>query len=263
MPPRTRLKLANFSNHTGRIVGMPFEEFLNWFGEHWEPGQHIAIVAPTGEGKTTFAVPILKLRKWVMALDPKGMDDTLSASGFIRITQLPLSKKLLKEIEEGNPLRIIIGGSNRTDEEEAKLIALMHRALKDARQSGGWTVYADEFQILADRRMFGLDKPVEKMLIAARAARSSIITSFQAYAWVPRAALRQCRFAIIGPTRDRQMIKKVAEAMGRDWQELVLMVDRLPKFYWIIIPRDVTAPVILTSPPKLTQSKRNTAETIS
>lgn len=259
--PTTRNDFAEFASQTGRIVGMPFDRFLLWLKRNWEPGQHMAIIAPTGEGKTTFAVPVLNLRKWVMALDPKGMDDTLSASGFQRITELPLSRKHKKQIEEGQPLRLIIGGSNRTDEEELNLKELMHRALKDARQSGGWTVYADEFQVLADRRMFGLDKPVEKMLITARAAKSSVITSFQAYAWVPKASLRQCRFAVIGPTRDRQMIKGIAEAMGRDWQELVLMVDNLPKFYWIIIPRDVTAPVILTSPPELKQSSRNKTET--
>lgn len=256
----TRLNAAE-SRPAGRVVGMTWDEFLEWLEGHWEPGQHMAIIAPTGEGKTTFAVPVLNLRKWVMALDPKGMDDTLSASGFLRVTEMPLPKKLRKQIEENKPLRIIIGGSNKTDEEEAQLRGLMQKALKDARQSGGWTIYADEFQVLADRRMYGLDKAVEKMLITARKDRSSVITAFQAFAWVPKAAVRQCRFAVIGPTRDRNMIKAVAEAMGRDWQELILMLDRLPKWHWIIIPRDVTAPVILTSPPELTLSTRNKAET--
>lgn len=259
--PQLRAKFAEFANSTGRIVGMPFDDFLEWLDAKWEPGQHMAIIAPTGEGKTTFAVPVLNLRNWVMALDPKGMDDTLSASGFTRITEFPLPKKMLKEIEDGKPARIIIGGSNKTDEEEAKLKGLMHRALKDARQSGGWTLYADEFQVLADRRMYGLDKQVEKMLITARKDRSSVVTAFQSYAWVPKAALRQCRFAVVGPTRDRNMIKAVAQAMGRDWQDLMLMLDRLPKWHWIIIPRDVTAPVILTSPPELMLSTRNKDET--
>lgn len=248
-------KPADNVARTDRVIGMQWEEFLAWLAKNWEPGQHMAIIAPTGEGKTTFAVPVLKLRKWVMALDPKGMDDTLSASGFLRIVQLPLHRKLRKDIEEGKPVRILIGGSNRTDEEETALVELMKRALKEARETGGWTVYADEFQVLADRRMFGLDKAVEKMLITARSAKSSVVTSFQAYAWVPKAAIRQCRFAVIGPTRDYDMIKAIAQGMGRDWKELVLILHQLPKFHWVIIPRDVTAPVILTSPPELKLQK--------
>src|SRR5258708_36666052 len=77
-----------------RVVGVSWEVFLEYFADVWEPGQHIALVGPTGEGKTTFAVGILKARKWVMALDPKGEDDTLTASGFIRVTRLPLPRQI-------------------------------------------------------------------------------------------------------------------------------------------------------------------------
>lgn len=242
---------ADFATANGRIVGVPFDTFLKWLEDIWEPGQHMAVIAPTGEGKTTFVKPVLDLRKWVMALDPKGRDDTLELYGYERITKFPLPRKMRNDIADGKPARIVIGDSARTDEEEARLKALMLEALKEARRDGGWTVYVDEFQIFADRRMFGLDKPVEKMLIAARRDKSSVITSFQAAAWVPKAAIRQCRIAAIGPTRDRQMIKNVAEGMGRDWKELVIMIDEVPKFTWIVIPRDVRAPMLLTRPPKL------------
>src|SRR5258708_23047272 len=55
----------------------------------WKPGGHWALIGPTGEGKSTFAVGILGLRKWVLSLDPKGEDETLEASGYQRVMQLP------------------------------------------------------------------------------------------------------------------------------------------------------------------------------
>jgi hypothetical protein len=234
-----------------QVVGMPFDEFLDWLTENFLPGQHMTIIAPTGEGKTTFAKPVLDLRKWVMALDPKGEDDTLEQYGYTRVREFPLPRKLRNDIADGKPARLVVGGSRRTDSEEAQLKALLHQAMREVRQQGGWTVYIDEFQIAADRRMFGLDKQAEQMLIAARRDKSSVITSYQAPAWVPKAALRQCRVAVIGATRDVNMIKAVAEAMGRDWKQLVTIVHELPKWTWCVLSRDVHAPVIITRPPKL------------
>lgn len=64
------------------VVGLEWDDFLAYMRDVWEPGQHIAMIGPTGEGKSTFAVGLLSLRKWVLALDPKGEDETLTESGL-------------------------------------------------------------------------------------------------------------------------------------------------------------------------------------
>lgn len=234
-----------------RVVGVPWEMFLSWLGDTWEPGQHIALVGPTGEGKTTFAVGILNLRKWVLALDPKGEDDTLTASGFVRITSLPLPRRIRNDIAEGRPARLIVGGAARNDAEERALRKLMHDTVAMVRQQGGWTIYADEFQILADMRMFNLGKPIEQLLISARKNRTSVVTAYQAPAWVPRAATRQAWGVVVWPTRDRAMIKSVAESMGRPWRELEAGIDELPPFHVLVIPKSIRAPMVLTHAPKV------------
>lgn len=234
-----------------RFVGVSWPLYLAWLDDTWEPGQHFAFVGPTGEGKTTLAVSVLELRKWVLALDPKGEDETLTASGFTRITKLPLPARMRNEIAEGKPARLIIGGSSRTDREQRALRRLMAQAVAMVREQGGWTLYADEFQILADLRMFNLGKPIEELLISARRNRTSVVTSFQAPAWVPRAATRQASGVVIFPTRDRAMIKSVAESMGRPWAELEAAIDVLPQYHAMHIPKSVHAPVILIHPPKV------------
>ena len=231
------------------IVGVSWTVFLAWLAEAWEPGTHLAIVGPTGEGKTTFVVGILNLRKWVIALDPKGEDETLAASGFQRITRLPLPGDVRNKIAEGQPARFIIGGPSRTDVEQKHLRQLMAQAIKMVREQGGWTLYVDEFQILADLRMFGLGKPIEELLISARRNRTSVITSFQAPAWVPRAATRQAWGTLLLPTRDINMIKAVSETMGRPWQELQQAVQLLPQYHGLFIPKSIHAPMILINPP--------------
>jgi hypothetical protein len=233
------------------VVAAPWDFFIAWFKDEWEPGQHIALIGPTGEGKTTVAVHLLKLRKWVLALDPKGGDDTLKASGFQVITDWPPPNVIRDAIAEGKPARLIVGGSVRTDHDKKRLVGLLHDAVKGIRSEGGWCCYADEFQLLADRRMYGLDKPVEELLIAARSRGTSVVTSFQAAAWVPKAATRQATFCFLWPTRDEDMVKTVARSMGRPWRDIYAAVQELPPFHVLVIPKRVHAPLVLTKAPRV------------
>lgn len=241
----------DYSLTTPNVVGVDFGVAMQWLKATWTPGKHFALCGPTGEGKTTFAVHCLLQRKWVMALDPKGEDDTLEASGFVRVTSFPLPRRIRNDIADGKDARLIIGGSARTDKEEAQLRRLMKQAVDQVRQQGGWTIYADEFQILADLRMFNLGKPIEQLLIAARKNRTSVMTSFQAPAWVPKAATRQAGFIAVWPTRDRDMIKAVAAASGRPWHELEAAIDVLEQYFVIIIPSNIHRPMVIVHPPKV------------
>jgi energy-coupling factor transporter ATP-binding protein EcfA2 len=243
--------MTEIEDRSTQVVGVTWNIFLDWFREVWKPGQHIALIGPTGEGKSTFAVGILQHRKWVLALDPKGEDDTLSSSGFERITRLPLKRRTRQEVAEGKPARLIAGGSSKTTAERLSLKKLMHEAVEMVRGQGGWTIYADEFQILADRRMFGLDKAIEELLISARSNGTSVVAAFQAAAWVPKAATRQATYVVMWPTRDDNMIKAVAQAMGRPWRVLEAAVKELPPFHVLVIPKKISAPMVLTHPPKI------------
>ncbi len=248
-----------------RVEGVTWDQFLVALRRGsatpkiraWQPGDHAALVGPTGEGKTTFAVGILRLRKWVLALDPKGEDTTLGKSGFVRITGLPPPGRIQQDVAEDKPARLIVGGSARTADEDAALEHLMSEALDYARRSGGWTLYVDEFQLLGDQRMFRLGSRVERMLITARKEGTSVVTSFQAMAWVPKAAVRQATaFVVLFATRDRDMIKATAQGMGRDWRQVVYIVDRMARddraeFTSLVIPRSVRDPMLIVRAAKV------------
>lgn len=229
----------------------------------WKPGQHWALIGPTGEGKSTFAVGILSLRKWVLSLDPKGEDETLESSGYVRVRSMPPPKGspvgkpkpgtdrwIWDQVEHGRPVGLIAGFEAVTDEEDAALHALMKDSVIWCRRTRGWTLYVDEFELLSSQRMFRLGPDIERMLITARRAGTSVVTSFQAAAWVSKHATRQASFTSLWPTRDRSMIQAVAESMGRDWRIIAAAVDELPAYHVLVIPKQVRAPMLITSAPK-------------
>lgn len=229
----------------------------------WKPGQHWALIGPTGEGKSTFAVGLLAGRKWVLSLDPKGEDETLESSGYERVTSMPPPKGhpvgrpkpgterwIWERVDQGLPVGLIAGFEALTDEEDAALHQLMRDAVVWCRRTRGWTLYVDEFELLSSQRMFRLGPDIERMLITARRAGTSVVTSFQAAAWVSKHATRQASFVSLWPTRERQMIKTVSESMGRDWRTVAAAVDELPPFHVLVIPKQIRMPMIVTSAPK-------------
>jgi hypothetical protein len=229
----------------------------------WRPGQHWALIGPTGEGKSTFAVGLLEGRKWVLSLDPKGEDETLESSGYVRVTSMPPPKGqpigrpkpgtdrwIWERVDQGQPVGLIAGFEALTDEEDAALHQLMRDAVTWCRRTRGWTLYVDEFELLSSQRMFRLGPDIERMLITARRAGTSVVTSFQAAAWVSKHATRQASFTSLWPTRERKMIQTVAESMGRDWRVIASAVDELPPYHVLVIPKQIRMPLIITTAPK-------------
>lgn len=235
------------------VVALRWDEFLTWFRSKWEPGQHIALVGPTGTGKTTIVSGILPMRKYVVAIDAKGGDSTLHGllnRGF-EATEWPLEKRHRKAIEEGQPVRVIVGSHVKGVEDLPKLRRQVALVLRDSFNEQGWTVYADELQIITDKRLMALGGSVERILIAARDRKVSFVSSFQSPVWVSPAAHRMSTYFFVLYTRDRDTVNRIAEISGRPAAEIRGMVKGLPEFACLVFTRNPRDPVIITKADKV------------
>jgi hypothetical protein len=243
-----------------KVEPLPWQdEFIPWFRDSWQPGEHMSVIAPTGAGKTTFVGGLLDLRRYVLALDPKGGDSTLTGLGYERLSSWPGAKKLDRMIEEneedGKPSRYLVGPRVRTKADSVKLIDCCRQALNGAYEMGGWTVYVDELQIATDPRMFNLRKEADEILIAARDKGLSFISSYQAPSWVTPHAAKQSTWVAVSYTRDTDVVNRLAEVLGRPKAEIRGALTGLDKYSWLIVGRDPREPYRVTLPDFLPPKK--------
>lgn len=238
-----------------KVEPLQWSDFTQWFGEVWKPGEHMATIAPTGAGKTTFVTGLLNQRKYVIALDPKGGDSSLSKLGYPRLTSWPGEKKMAQMVERNEydekPSRYIVGSTARSADQSDKLRDTMKQTLDGIWSMGGWTVFADELQILTDRRMMNLQSECDRMLVAARDRGISFVSAFQAPAWVTPHASRQATWVAVSYTRDAAVVDRLAEILGRPKDEIRGALQGLERFSWLIVGRDPREPYRVTIPDQL------------
>jgi hypothetical protein len=233
----------------------------------WKPGQHWALIGKTREGKTNFAVAMLKeTRRYILAIDPKGEDETLTASGWLRVQSVPGGafaprwrseewkkwqhiEKTLAETKR--PVRIVVGLPTRSREDDAANKQLMSDAIEYTRQSRGWTLLVDEHQVATDPRMYKIGPQVARMAISAASAKTSVMSTMQYLSWSEKAPVRQASLISMWKTKSVDLLRKLAEETGRDWKELALIVNELERYDMVTISDDTRSPVVITRPPKI------------
>ena len=229
-------------------------EFLPYFKDEWNPGEHIAVIGPTGEGKTVFVGGIIgHCRRYSLVLDVKGGDSTLEQFGWPRIDIWPGAKDMAElcatNDEHNLPSRFLIGRKVHTHADSESLIEAIRKSQWDAYEMRHWTIYADELLVLTDPRLrFDLRPLVDEMLVAARDRGISIMGSYQQPSWVTPMMGRMATWVAVCRNRNRDVVNELADILGRDRAEIRGALKGLDKYYWILASRDQTAPLIVTNP---------------
>ncbi len=177
--PATLREQAALAAIARRAPRTPWELFLEEFD--WQPGEHAALIGPTGQGKTTLLMHLLQhpLHPFqaVFATKPrdKSMDQLLS-HGYVKLDRW-------RSIEAKQwPKRVLWPNASTVDSQR-----LQQNVFADAFRriylEGGWTVAIDELWYIAN--ILKLERFVKLYLLQARALDISLLVATQRPAWIP------------------------------------------------------------------------------
>lgn len=208
----------------GAVREMSRDVWLANLQARWMQGEHVALVGPTGTGKTGLASDVVSLRTYVAVLAIKRKDDTISMfKGYKIIKQWPppyddnhvilwLKPKTLQDIGE----------------QRVRIVDAMERIYV----TGGWCVYFDDLSYVCEH--LRIKTPVVTLLNQGRALGISAVCSVQRPRNVPPQAFNQARHIIQTRYDDERELERVAEIVGQPKRRVLELNQELavyPKGY--------------------------------
>jgi len=191
----------------------PIPEYVRWpafhafMDEHWEAGEHLAVVTQTGGGKTTLIRSLADIRDYVVIVANKMEDDSLypplhpalRAQGYVVIDGSrgqqfdPLNPEHPKVIFYC-PL------TDNSVEAEVRQREQLRRLLRDLYLTRGWCVVLDEVSYLS--KDLKLDRELNTLWREGRSSATTVVAGTQRPVNVPRnmweMATHFCLFKISG-----------------------------------------------------------------
>lgn len=195
-------RLAAMSTQAPRI---PWDEFRRDVFR-WKAGEHVALIGPTGLGKTTMLLNVLPMHPFVTVFATKPRDKTMTAliqnEGYVRFDAWPNGLDAVQY-----PRRVIWPDASRLDSK-----VLQKQVFGDAfariYREGGWTLALDETWYVDD--ILKLGEEIKTYLLQARSLDISLLSAFQRPAWVPRELYSSSTHLMFWRTNDETDLKSLS-----------------------------------------------------
>lgn len=232
--------LARLTTQAPRI---PWDLFKRDYFK-WRPGEHVGMIGPTGQGKTTMLVNILPFHPYVTVFATKPRDETMEylvTHGYIVLDKW-------KSIDPKNyPRRVIWPDARKLNSHQTQR-KIFTEAFSKIYREGGWTLALDETWYFINT--LKLDHPVKTFLLQARSLGISLVAATQRPSMVPLEIYDQSTWLFFWRDNDEQNLKRIAGLSVHSAGLIKSIVSSLER-YQVLVINTRTGEMIRTRCPKV------------
>lgn len=223
---------------------MPWDEFIST-RLNWQQGEHLALIGPTGQGKTTLLTQLLPLHPYVTVFATKPKDESMQR--LIRFGGYYPIRRWQSMDPRKFPRRVLWPDASSLDSDKLQS-EVFHDALSRIYREGGWTVAIDELWYIIN--ILRLERDVKTYLLQARALGISLLCATQRPAWIPLEVYDQSTHLFFWRDNDETNLRRLSGISFRSAELIRSVVSDLEKFQ-VLYVNTRTGEMLRTRAPKL------------
>lgn len=211
---------------------MPWKEFFPFFKGNWKQGEHVAMIGPSGQGKSTLAQKTMDIRSYVVVFVTKARDPlmrTLEKEGYKRVQEFIGQPDIY-------PRQLLVPHSGKGTSPYKMKVAqrkAFENAIYQIFDAGMWTVWLDEGRYITDT--LNLQGDVEFLFLQGRALKISVVFLTQRPAKVPLEVYDQSTHLFIWRDNDETNRRRIGGIAGTSGAILWDEVARLKQYEFIYL----------------------------